>query len=153
MGGKIMSTTTIRISRETKSRLQEMGVKDQTYDDIIMALYHQRNILAIHEICKDINECSKSTILQVFDHIGYLIPNTFTNYKDGVAFKDEWTIDPLEWAMEMANDEDFIGHNRQAPVSEYITNIYCLLEEIPAPTWSMSLYMKNPFTNFPLNCK
>lgn len=149
-------STTIRVSRETKSRLQELGVKDQTYDDIIMALYHQRNILAIHEVCKDMNEWDKSTILQVFDHIGYLIPNTFTDYnEDGEPFKNEWEskISALEWAMEMAGDEDFVGHNRKPQTSEYITNVYCLLEEIPAPTWSMSLRFKNPFQSFPLNCK
>lgn len=151
----IKMNTTIRVSRETKSRLQELGVKGQTYEDIIIALYHQRNILAIHEICKDMDEWSPSTVIQVFDHIGYLIPETFTNYNEDGEFQDNWASkeDALKWAIEMAMDEDFVGHCREPSISEYITNVYCLLEEIPAPTWSMSLRMKNPFQSFPLNCK
>jgi hypothetical protein len=50
-----------------------------------------------------------------------------------------------EHIFEMATDEDLVGHCRNPSVAERITNIYCLFEDIPAPTWAMSVRMKNPF--------
>ena len=143
-------STTLRVSRETKSKLERFGRKGQSFDDIINSLIHQRNILAIHEICKDMETDSftKSTVMQVFDYIGYEIPLTYTEYENGQPYKCDWVTEEraIKWAMEMARDEDFIGAYREnVPVSELITNTYCLLEEIPAPTWSMSLRFKNPF--------
>lgn len=156
-------STTIRVSNETKTRLQEMGVKGQSYDDIIMAIYHQRNILAIHEICSEMpnleeNETlSLSTVHQVFDTIGYLIPDapTETNLK-GENWYNHTTYDDAqrlyrEHIIEMSMDEDIVGHDvamgyRKLPVGEAITNVYCLFEDIPAPQWHMSVRMKNPFS-------
>lgn len=147
-------STTIRINRETKNKLENIGNKGETFDDIINKLYHERNILAIHEICKNMNEYDNTTIYKVFDSIEYIIPpapielnlknenwHTHNNYED--AQKKY-----REHVFEIATDEDFIGHNREPPVSEVITNIYCLFENITAPTWSNNLGLKNPFIRF-----
>ena len=136
--------TNIQINRTTRAAIAALGGKDDTYDDIIVRLIHQRNILAIHIICKDMEEFDKGIVQNVFDTIGYTVPSTFVDY-DGTV--KEWETDPLNWAIEMAQDEDFVGAYREnVPVSETVTNIYCLLEQIDAPTWSMSVRMKNPFT-------
>lgn len=141
-------TTTIRVSRETKSKLEKFGEKNMSFDDIITSLIHQRNILAIHEICRGMEEFDKGTVLQVFDYIEYEIPSTYTDYENGKPYQCEWATEDraLNWAMEMAQDEDFVGNCAEnVAVAELITNVYCHLEEIPAPTWSMSLRFKNPF--------
>lgn len=153
MGGRRMSTT-IRVSRETKNRLQSIGRKDESYDDIINQLYHERNILAIHEVCKDMDDFTTSTIYQVFDCIGYVMPpapETLNmkgeNWYTGNDYNEAQRL-YRNHIFEMAEDEDLIGSFREPPVSEIITNIYCLFEDIPAPTWSMSLRFKNPFARF-----
>ena len=140
--------STIRLSKETKDKLEKMGGKGQSFEDIIVGLYHQRNILAIHEICKGMSEFDKSTILQVFEYMEYEIPSTYTDYENGNPYQCDWVTQEraIDWAMEMAQDEDFVGNCAEnVPVAELITNVYCLLEQIPAPTWSMSLRFKNPF--------
>lgn len=144
-------STTIRVSRETKDKLENMGNKGQSFDDIITSLIHQRNILAIHEICRGMEDFDKGTVMQVFDYIEYEIPSTCTDYdENGNPIQVEWESNKaIAWAMEMAQDEDFVGNCAEnIPVAELITNVYCLLEEIPAPTWSMSLQFKNPFSKF-----
>jgi len=154
MGGRNMSTT-IRVSRDTKNKLELLGSKNQSFDEIITSLIHQRNILAIHEICKDMNALTESIVMQVFEYINYEIPPapetpnlngetwyTHHNYTDA-------QIHYRKHIIEMAQDEDLVGAYREhIPVAEIMTNIYCLFEDIPAPTWNMSLHMKNPFARY-----
>lgn len=40
----MMSTTTVRIDKETRKRLKEAGSKGQTYDDIIKELLETRRM-------------------------------------------------------------------------------------------------------------
>ena len=140
--------TNIQVKKSTRDALAALGSKDDSYDDIIRRIIHQRNILAIHEVCKDMEDYDKGIIMNVFDTIGYTIPLTYTSYENGKPYKCDWVTEEraINWAMEMATDEDLVGSARESvPVSEKITNVYCLLEEIPAPTWAMSVRMKNPF--------
>ena len=153
-------STTIRISRESKEKLQEFGQKGETFEDIIMKLYHQRNILAIHEVCKDWEtdglNMTLSDIHQIFDAIGYLIREApHTPNLNGETLYDDNDYDDAQiiyqnQIIEMAKDEDIVGQDvafgyRDLPASEFATNVYCLFEDIPAPTWHMSVRMKNPF--------
>ena len=145
-------TTTIRISRETKNQLQTLGAKGQSYEEIIIMIYHQRNILMIHEICKNMNyPPTTSMILQVFDEIGYHIPNApeTPNLKGETWYtNNDWNTAQrmyMNHVFEIAKDEDLVG-NRKPSVAEYITNIYCLFEDIPAPTWNLA--RRNPFAKF-----
>ena len=143
------SKTNIQVKRATRNALSNYGGKDDTFDDIINRIIHQRNILAIHEVCRDGDEFSKDSVKRVFDSIGYKIAETFTEYRgDGEYYAKPWDSQDqaLDWAMEMATDEDFVGSAmREVPLAEKVTNVYCLLEEISAPTWSMG-GMRSPFS-------
>lgn len=142
--------SSIRVSNETKDKLQIMGVKGQSYDDIVMMIYHQRNILMIRELCEKMNyPPTQSMVLQVFDEIGYHIPIApeTPNLKGETWYTNTSWEDAqrqyINHVFEMGRDGDLVGHDREPSVSEYITNIYCLFENIPAPTWSLA--RRNPF--------
>lgn len=143
------SKTNIQVRRTTRNLLSSFGNKDDTFDDIINRIIHERNILAIHDVCRDVEEFNKDAVVSVFSTINYSIPPTFTEYAgDGKYFDKEWDSEDqaLTWAIEMAQDEDFVGSGRDSvKVAELVTNVYCLLEEISAPTWAKGLYLKSPF--------
>ena len=143
------SKTNIQVRRATRNLLSTYGNKDDTFDDIINRIIHERNILAIHDVCRNVEEFNKDAVLSVFSTINYSIPATFTEYAgDGEYFDKEWDSEDqaLSWAIEMAQDEDFVGSGRDTiPVAEQVTNVYCLLEEISAPTWAKGLNLKSPF--------
>ena len=63
----IMSTT-IRISRENKNKLMNIGCKNETFEDIIMKLYHIRNCVLIKELT-DNTANFKTELLRVFELI------------------------------------------------------------------------------------
>lgn len=136
--GDNMSTTTIRVSRETKEKLESLGAKTSTYDSIIHGLYCEHMIRVLvdesNRIMFDSDDLYKRVSF-VFASVGYEIPSHFTDYDaSGAPIRKEWSKDPLAWAIEMAQDEDFVGHNRTPQMAEIVVNCFCLLEEIPAPT-------------------
>ena len=139
-------STTIRVSRKTKDKLESLGHKKDTFDSIIMSLYYEHMMTAIAQESNSLlfdpkYDDIKKTVQFIFTNIDYEIPSTYTD-ADGTV--KEWETDPLDWAIEMARDEDFIGHNNANPPLVMIAvNVFCLLEEIPAPTWSFQ--RKNPF--------
>lgn len=145
-----MSTTTIRVSRETKQQLESLGAKTSTFDSIVHGLYCEHMIHAIADESSRIMFDSKSDDLEkyvkfIFSSVNYEIPSHFTDYdEDGTPIRKEWSKDPVSWAIEMAQDEDFVGHNRTPQLAEIVINCFCLLEEIPAPTWGTGA-RRNPF--------
>lgn len=143
------SKTNIQVRRATRNLLSSFGNKDDTFDDIINRIIHERNILAIHDVCRNMEEFNKDIVISVFSIIKYTIPATFTEYAgNGKYFQKPWDSEDeaLNWAIEMAQDEDFVGSGRESvAVAELVTNVYCLLEEISAPTWNKGLSMKSPF--------
>lgn len=140
--------TSITLKGLTKSKLDVLGHKGMSYDDIVNAIIHQRNILMIHSLCKgqkfeDYKQL-ENVCNDVFDKIEFVLAPPFQD-KNGEWI--EWSSFDhcLQWAMEMALDEDLIGSNdREISLGEAVTNVYCLMNDISAPTWGIGA-MKNPF--------
>lgn len=141
-------TTTIRISRETKKLLEEIGHKGQTFDDIIMMLYHQRNILMIKEYMESHNIPyidNEQLATECFIQLDIQMPTTFIdNGLSGTGKPQPFSYNYFKNCCEIATDEDLIGHNRTPTLTEIVTNVYCLCWDIPSPTFSLGA-MKNPF--------
>ena len=72
-------STTIRISRENKNKLMNIGCKNETFEDIIMKLYHIRNCVLIKELADNTANC-KTELLRVFKLIGYDMSNINSDY-------------------------------------------------------------------------
>lgn len=140
--------TTIQVSQDCKDALAALGNKGDTYEDIIMDLIHQRNILMIHELCKGQNLDDfdlKARCESVFHIIRF---ESVPPFSDGVELK-EWDSfeSALNWAVEMGCDEDMIGNCREnPPMGEVVTNVYCLMNDIPSPTTNPVGAMRNPFS-------
>lgn len=138
----MIKSTTIRLDGVLKDKLAEYGGKKDSYGDIILNIIHERDILAIHDYLQDgmdgdLRDVCKKTFQELNIH-----PKLW--FISGDKIDRFPTLDhALEWACEMANDEDLVGHNRNPSLAEAVTNVYCLLEEIPAPTWSNGA-MRNP---------
>lgn len=145
---------TISVKKETKIALENLGKKGETFDDIINMILHQRNILLIHDICGTTeSENLKENCEIIFKEIGFTNPAPFIDYdENGEEFLNEWDsfTDALNWAVDMATDEDLIGANatndeRKLLLAEAVTNVYCLMQGIQAPTWK-GFGLKNPFS-------
>lgn len=150
-----MSKTNIQVSRATRDALASLGAKGDSYDDIISSLLHQRNVFFIHSLCRgqylsDGVVTLKERCIDVFRTIRFeIVPPYFDGGLNGSNEWKEWDSfeDALEWAVEMATDEDLIGSNNDnLSMGEAVTNVYCLMNGIDAPTWSMGKGMKNPFS-------
>ena len=119
-----------------------------SYDDIVTNLIHQRNILMIHSLCQgevyQNDEQLEAKCSNIMMEIGFTVVPPFQD-RDGNWTEWKSPIHCLEWAMEMALDEDLIGSTqRELPLGEIVTNVYCLMNDINAPTWSIGA-MRNPF--------
>lgn len=140
--------TSITLNGFTKQKLDVLGNKGTSYNDIIDNLIHQRNILMIHSLCQgevyENDDQLEDKCNKVFSEIDFIFAPPFQD-RDG-NLTDWKSFDHcLEWAMEMALDEDFIGQDdRKLPLGEVVTNVYCLINEISAPTWGNGA-MRNPF--------
>lgn len=140
--------TSITLKGSTKRKLDVLGHKGMSYDDIVNNIIHQRNILMIHSLCqgelyKD-DEQLEEKCDDVFDRIEFILAPPFQD-KNGEWTEWESFNHCLEWAMEMALDEDFIGStDREISLGEVVTNVYCLMNNISSPTWGNGA-MKNPF--------
>jgi len=148
----------VQLKKSTHEMLSAIGSKGDTFDEIIRTVLHQRNILMIHHLCgdeiySDDNQL-ESKAREIFRVINFevcppFVDNGLNGNGDLVYPKFDGL---LEWAFEMALDEDFVGSavpsdDRELPLAEAITNVYCLMCNIPAPTWSMG-GMLNPFVRF-----
>jgi hypothetical protein len=146
-----MSKTNIQISRWTKDAIASLGAKADTYDDIVLGLFHQRNILMIHHYCGDKvfdEEDFGGWVYNCFKDCNIPYPEFITSYEDDgtpklIPFTDVHILN----CEEMATDGDLVGHavshgDRELSMAEAVTNAYCLMWDAPAPTWSMG--MKNP---------
>ena len=72
------------------------------------------------------------------------IPSPANPDADGTIRTVPFTEQSFKNCCEGAIDEDFIGDCRESfPISEAVVNAYCLMWDIKAPTWHMS--MMNPF--------
>lgn len=136
-------TTTIRLSKQTKEILNNLGGKGMSYEDIILNLFHDRNIFMIHNYFKDDRDLSNKSLAEMcFRDCGIPLPETFNDCGlngDGII---PFTEEIFDNCCEMATDEDLVGSNRNPTDAEIVTNIYCLCWDIPAPTWS--LRRRNP---------
>lgn len=72
-------STTIRISRENKNKLMNIGCKNESFEDIIMKLYHIRNCALIKELTDNTTNF-KTELLRVFELIGYDMSNIDSDY-------------------------------------------------------------------------
>ena len=72
-------STTIRISRENNNKLMNIGCKNETFEDIIMKLYHIRNCALIKELA-DNTANFKTELSRVFKLIGYDMSNINSDY-------------------------------------------------------------------------
>ena len=138
-------STTIRVSRETKESLNDMGEKGMSYEEIIMSLFHQRNILMIHNFFngKNLSLDTETLAVECFRECNIPLPKTFDDCGlNGVGIT-KFTYQNFKNCCEIATDEDLVGSCRNPSNAEVVTNVYCLCWDIPAPTWSMG--RKNPF--------
>lgn len=139
-----MRKINISVNKSTRDALAALGGKDDTFDDIVSSLIHFRNITIIQRICGDETNTTdlKKVCEDVFDKINFVVVPPFQT-GDGW---DEWESfnKALDWAVEMAQDEDMVGHNREPTLSEAVINVYCLMNDIPSPTTTMG-QMRTPF--------
>ena len=141
----------IQLRKSTHEMLSVLGQKGDTFDGIIRDVLHQRNILLIHHLCGDEvykdDEQLENRCSEIFRAIGFEIcPPYVDNGLNGNGELVYPKFDGLmEWALEMCLDEDLVGSSdRKYTLAELITNVYCLMCDIPAPTWSIGP-MVNPF--------
>ena len=140
--------TSISIDNTTKKMLDDLKIHPrEPYKEVISDIIHQNNILKIHLLCADevcnydIADLKKRT-LDVFKQIGFEKVPPVYGWVDGEwkLIKNESFSEALDWALEYAIDEDFIGQYREdLPMGEAITNVYCLMVQIEAPTWSLAM--------------
>lgn len=141
--------TSITLRGTTKDRLTDLGSKSDSYDDIVMRLFHQRNILSIHSYCGDEKfdeEDFGAWVYNCFKDCNIPFPRMILDGGlNGTGELIPFTDEHLIHCESMATDEDLIGHNRldELTMAEAVTNAYCLMNDIPAPTWSNSA-MRNP---------
>lgn len=144
--------TSITLNGTTKDLLANIGSKGDSYEDIVLGLFHQRNILMIHRYCgntlfedskveftESVDDCFKDCNIP---YPQYYLDNGLNGSDELEPFTEQVAIN----CMEMATDEDFIGHNRigEVTLAEAVTNAYCLMYDIPSPTFSYGA-MRNPF--------
>lgn len=140
--------TSITLKGFTKRKLDVLGHKGMSYDDIVNEIIHQRNILMIHSLCKgqtyEDDDQLRRECDDVFKKIGFILAPQY-KAENGNWIQWESFGQCMAWAMEMATDEDLVGHNRkELSLGEIMTNVYCLMNDINAPTWSIGA-MRNPF--------
>lgn len=143
--------TSITLKGTTKGFLADIGSKGDSYDDIVMGLLHERNIFMIHSLCKGQTLQEASSLIELEDRckdIFFTIRfERVPPYIDGDGQMVEWESfdDAFKWAIGMGLDEDLIGHNREDDITmaEAVTNVYCLMNDIPSPTFGNGA-MKNP---------
>ena len=112
----------------------------------------------IHELCRGESWGEETNLTEkckeIFIKIGFIVAPPFwaCGLNDDTPHWEEWESfdEALEWAIEMATDEDFVGSavafgDRELPLGEAVTNTYCLINQIDAPTWSLSRGRRNPF--------
>lgn len=149
--------TSISLKGITKKQLTDLGHKGMSYDDIISDLYHQRNVFMIHSLCRgkhydeipsDLEEYCKGIFFQMKFQT---VPPYFDGGLNGDNTWKEWDSfeECLHYACEMATDEDLVGSSatqgdRKLSLGEVVTNVYCLMNNISAPTWGNGA-MRNPF--------
>ena len=149
-----MRKTNISVSVWARDTLASMGRKGDSFDDIVCDLIHFRNIMSIHDIVKNdmkvpaiMSEVDLNSVCRtVFEKINFeTVPPFVDNGLNGDGSLKEWESfdQALEWAMGMAGDEDLVGANRTPTPAELVTNVYCLMCSIPAPTWNIGA-MRNP---------
>lgn len=144
----------VQVTKSTHEMLSVLGSKGDTFDEIIRTLLHQRNILMIHHLCGDEiysdDEQLESKAREIFRIINFEVCPPYVN--NGLNGNGELVYPKfdglMEWALEMCLDEDLVGSSdRKYTLAELITNVYCLMCDIPAPTWSIGP-MVNPFVRF-----
>lgn len=102
----------------------------------------------LRETNPDSDNLTEETI-RIFKLIDFTIPtHCYDNSLkgNGELIRFTKTIPEL---IERAMDEDLVGCSREPseiPNNEIIINVYCLLCDIPAPTWGFA--MRNPTTVF-----
>ena len=104
-------TTTIRIRRETKRKLENIGRKNESFDDIINEILHERNFHEIQEYTNENSEDLLKETIRVFDVIKYIVPENIN----------------LKGVLELVEDD---GYNTYA---EAIIEAYCMIEDIFSP--------------------
>ena len=142
--------TTVQITQASKDALAKMGVKNDSYEVIIMRMFHQRNILMIHHFFKhfDGGDFADDDVMKnatrCFSECNIPAPSEiFDGGLNGTQEMIPFTTEHFIHCCEMASDEDLTGSSADSSMAELVTNVYCLAWDIPAPTWSMGL--KNPF--------
>ena len=136
----------IQITKDLKNNLDDLKVHSREPNgDVVRRIFHERNILWIHlkygESKVDMRTF-KQDCLKIFDDISFKTAPSFHDFDDeGNPVIKKWDSfeSCLDWAIEMGVDEDLIGNGASVeavPLSEAVTNVYCLMNDIPAPTWS-----------------
>ena len=104
-------TTTIRIHRETKQKLENIGRKNESYDDIINEILHERNFYEIQEYTNKNSQDLYEETIRVFNIIKYDVP------------EDE----NLKGVIELIENDGY------DTIAEAIIEAYCMIEDILSP--------------------
>ena len=104
-------TTTIRVKRETKQKLKNIGMKGESFDDIINEILHERNFHEIQEYTNENSEDLLKETIRVFNIIKYIVPEDIN----------------LQGTVELIENEDYNTY------AEAIIEVYCMIEDILSP--------------------
>lgn len=106
-----MTKTNIQVDRKTRDKLANIGRKEDTYDDIINGILHERNFYEIQEYTNNDSEDLLQETLRVFNIINYTIPEDVN----------------IKGAVELIENDGYNTYN------EAIIEIYCMIEDILSP--------------------
>lgn len=142
---------TIKVSDITHSHLKRLGRKGQSFESIIVGLiqehiapYMADDIKNIHKLTEGELVLQKSYVIGEDSPVRVMsnqdierrIREVFSviNYDYGIY--DDSNLQPV---IEGAMDEDMVGSavafgDRDLPLAEVISNVYCMLLEMPSPT-------------------
>ena len=139
---------TIKVSDITHSHLKRLGRKGQSFESIIVGLIQEHITPYMIDDIKNIHKLTKGELvlqkseedspvrLMSNEDVERRIREVFSviNYDYGIY--DDSNLKPV---IEGAMDEDMVGSavafgDRDLPLAEVISNVYCMLLEMPSPT-------------------
>ena len=137
--------TSITLKGSTKDILADIGSKGDSYEDIVMYLFHQRNILLISNYCGSKmfdQEDFSGWVYNCFKDCNIPYPHYYIDDENG-EMKPFTDVQILDFEA-MATDKNIIGEDKISTLtmSEAITNAYCLMYDIFPPTWGIGAMKK-----------
>ena len=139
---------TIKVSDVTHSHLRRLGRKGQSFESIIVGLIQEHitpymvdDIKTIHKLTEGELVLQKSegdapVRVMSDQELELRVREVFSQINYDYGIYDDSNLGVV---IEGAMDEDMVGSgvafgDRDLPLSEVISNVYCMLLEMPSPT-------------------